>query len=127
MCSDKDHHGHCVATILMTDGKEGVMLCQKTRTKWFRPNSNVTICNATAAGDSFLGGFIAWALYENFYSQSLPNNNGKGISDIFNPESHELLDTAVEFGIQCAEATIGYEGTISADILKPLIKDATED
>ena len=29
MCGDKDHHGHCVATILMTDGKEGVMLCQR--------------------------------------------------------------------------------------------------
>ena len=84
--------------------------------------------NATAAGDSFLGGFIAAAMWEVRHEVKLGSYNnsdnkfvGDGICGVFNPQSHNQLDSAIEFGMKCAEATVGYEGTVSANKLKSLL------
>ncbi|GMH70552.1 hypothetical protein TrST_g14041 [Triparma strigata] len=116
MNTDVDHRGECVATILLTDGSNGVFLMTKAhqgvgnvRTKWFKPEVVKDVENATAAGDSFLGGFITHAI--------LTADLMEVDANIFGGDELSL-DKSVEFGMSCSEATIGYKGTISKDALE---------
>ncbi|GMH67085.1 hypothetical protein TL16_g05401 [Triparma laevis f. inornata] len=115
MNTDVDHRGECVATILLTDGVNGVLLLTKAhqgggiRKKWFKPEVVKEVENATAAGDSFLGGFITHAI--------LTTDLMEVDANIFGGDE-AALDKSVEFGMACSEATIGYKGTISKEALE---------
>lgn len=79
-----------VPNIIVTYGSKGVYYLNNNKLKHFNSIKNINVVDTTAAGDSFIGGFVSQIIC------------GKSI------------DEAINFGIKVASITIQHNGSISS-------------
>jgi len=97
------------AMILITMGEEGVVAITQDGEREFPVKSATAVVNSTAAGDSFLGGFIT-----NLYAR----NGQHTKSDTFRGErkdSTETLNEAIIYGMRVAAETVAHDGGVKRD------------
>jgi hypothetical protein len=97
------------AMILVTKGEKGVLAITKDGSESFPPPFVSDVVNSTAAGDSFLGGFIT-----NLYARNGLHTMDTTIN-LERKDSKGTLEEAIVYGMRVAGKTVGEEGGVKKD------------